>query len=388
MKCPNCENEIPEGTIYCEHCGQEIQIVPDYNMLEDDVLPQILEEKPKPEPESEAKSQEGQNDASSSKKTSKNKRSRNITMGRIAIFGIATCVMITIVIVVYSITDRYLHSFGYISEQAEIADDEKRYEAAVEYYRTLLEMEPDNTAIKFALGRDLYRIAEYEDAQKYLLEVIEDDPNSKDSFEMLLKIYDKDSNYESMEKLITKTENKEILEMIDEYLILPPVASSHGGEYDDDLTVELSSPEGYEIRYTIDDTDPAEEGEVYEEPLEITDGTTILRAVCIDKNGKVGFETREEYTVHYESPDMPDITPESGAYNVMIPIEIYTTAKNADIYYAWDDDNPTIYSNKYYGPIEMPVGNHILSVIVINSHGLSSDVLRSNYDYEPAGAAY
>ena len=30
MKCPNCGCEIPDGYLYCEKCGSEIQMVPDF----------------------------------------------------------------------------------------------------------------------------------------------------------------------------------------------------------------------------------------------------------------------------------------------------------------------------------------------------------------------
>ena len=35
MKCPNCGNELEPGKIYCDHCGHEIQIVPDYDPLDE-----------------------------------------------------------------------------------------------------------------------------------------------------------------------------------------------------------------------------------------------------------------------------------------------------------------------------------------------------------------
>ena len=35
MKCQKCGAEIPEGKIYCEKCGQAIQMVPDYNPVDD-----------------------------------------------------------------------------------------------------------------------------------------------------------------------------------------------------------------------------------------------------------------------------------------------------------------------------------------------------------------
>lgn len=35
MKCTNCGAEIPEGTLICPDCRTEVQMVPDYNPLED-----------------------------------------------------------------------------------------------------------------------------------------------------------------------------------------------------------------------------------------------------------------------------------------------------------------------------------------------------------------
>lgn len=35
MKCKYCGAIIPDGVMYCEVCGKEVQIVPDYNPLED-----------------------------------------------------------------------------------------------------------------------------------------------------------------------------------------------------------------------------------------------------------------------------------------------------------------------------------------------------------------
>ena len=30
MKCPNCGSEMAEGSLYCEKCGEDIHIVPDF----------------------------------------------------------------------------------------------------------------------------------------------------------------------------------------------------------------------------------------------------------------------------------------------------------------------------------------------------------------------
>ena len=35
MRCANCGNELKEGSLYCDACGQPVQIVPDYNEFDD-----------------------------------------------------------------------------------------------------------------------------------------------------------------------------------------------------------------------------------------------------------------------------------------------------------------------------------------------------------------
>ena len=61
MRCPKCNEEISDGFLYCQKCGYEIRIVPDYNPIVEDVLSDSLqdvfedkkkkEEKPETKPE-------------------------------------------------------------------------------------------------------------------------------------------------------------------------------------------------------------------------------------------------------------------------------------------------------------------------------------------------
>ena len=43
-ECAKCGAEIKEGCIYCSVCGNAVQIVPDYSVLEDDYLRSLLKE--------------------------------------------------------------------------------------------------------------------------------------------------------------------------------------------------------------------------------------------------------------------------------------------------------------------------------------------------------
>ena len=44
MKCPVCQHEIKDGQVYCEKCGYEIQIVPEFEAeLENNIIENMSE---------------------------------------------------------------------------------------------------------------------------------------------------------------------------------------------------------------------------------------------------------------------------------------------------------------------------------------------------------
>ena len=44
MKCIYCGEDLKEGSLFCSRCGKEVQMVPDYNLFDDDYLKQVLAE--------------------------------------------------------------------------------------------------------------------------------------------------------------------------------------------------------------------------------------------------------------------------------------------------------------------------------------------------------
>ena len=45
MVCSKCGAKLKEGCVYCSQCGQEAQIVSEINILEDDLLREIMDDR-------------------------------------------------------------------------------------------------------------------------------------------------------------------------------------------------------------------------------------------------------------------------------------------------------------------------------------------------------
>ena len=74
----------------------------------------------------------------------------------------------------------------------------------------------------------------------------------------------------------------------------------------------------------------------------------------------------------------------TGVQTCALPILItIQVPMDCAAYYTWDGSDPTEASLKYKEPLEMPQGNQVLSVILVNSVGLKSCVYRVNYVYMP-----
>lgn len=371
MICPNCKQEIEDGSIYCEHCGHTIQIVPDYNAL-DDVLPSILEENPKPAPKvGNQKTKEH-----SAKKTAHPKTGQQRLV-------IGVCCGVLVVIIGIFAWQSYLHSYTYFMNRGEALESRKEYGDAKKYY-DLAYKKNDTVDATLACGRIAYRMGDYDTAETYLLSVAQADTSNTEAFKLLCKIYEANQDFTALEDLATLSSDEEVLAIIDEALIFPPGFSIEGGAFDDDLTLYLSAPRGNEIYYTIDGSNP-DEGLLYDEEqgISLTDGTTRVRAVCKNESGKFGFEAEEVYKISYKAPDYPEVTPSNGTFYEETFITITSSNEEDRIYYTWDGSTPTAESSLYTEPIPVPAGNNILSIIVINRHDLISEVLHCNYVYRP-----
>lgn len=378
MKCIHCGNELKVGSVYCEACGKEAQIVPDYNILEDDILTSLLEEKKGTADEKKSSITEATSD--------KNKQKKNVFQRLWANKKLRISFILSVILVIFLIifgVSMYMNSYSYQYKRGIHYDQAKAYEKAIEHYQKAIDLKDNSIQARYAAGKDYYKIKSYDEAEKILLEAVEIDNTNTSVFKMLLKVYLATDAYDKISELEDMAGSQKVLALFDEYLVAPPEFSEDEGEYEDDLALELTSEDDYDIYYTIDGSDPAgDKGIRYNEAIELADGTTTVKAACCNEKGEFGQIVAKKYEITYVAPDYPVVSPMSGTFTTPTQISVETIA-DASVYYTWDGSVPSASSALYTGPIDVPEGNNVLSLLVIDKHGLCSDVLKCNYKYMP-----
>ena len=118
-------------------------------------------------------------------------------------------------------------------------------------------------------------------------------------------------------------------DIITDYLT-PPAFIPSAGTYEKEVNVTIKSFDQtvFAIFYTLDGSDPIENGEEYDgEPITITETTTI-KAVAIydvDRENPYSEITEATYVIVdkiYTNPEAPVFTPESGLYTDAIDVSI------------------------------------------------------------------
>lgn len=378
MKCANCGAELKLGCVYCSVCGHEAQIVPDYNILEDDFLKSLLDEERKTKEEQEKKKAELE------RKKKKIEQEKARKKKRLTIIGISVAAVVLIaVVVLLLVNNSHKKSFNYQYQKGMEYLEEGNRTKAIQYLEKASSIDPKNTEVLLQLA-DIYMLREDDtSAEAALLQVLTLDTQNGAAFERLIELYDSQKEYDKIAELYQKAEEENVKELFDDYLVREPEFSVEAGTYDDTIEIELSAPKGCEIYYTTDGSSPIEDGKKYEEVITLEkEGEYTLKAVSCDERGLYSEIAEAEYEIEYQAPDTVEVSPSAGTYNEPQSITIQVP-EGATAYYTWDGSTPSKASSVYTGPLEMPEGNNVLSILIVDSHDLASPVVRFNYVYIP-----
>lgn len=371
MKCAKCGAELKLGCIYCSVCGQEAQIVSDYNVLEDEYLRSLLEEgKPKQEQSENPE-----------KKPTKKKKKKKVWPWVVLVIAIIVTIIAVVFVVQYK---KYLNenSYSYQVEMAESELTDRNYENALSYYKNALNLEPNDVKVRLAMAEIYMEQKDYESAMVLLMDVINLDADNTDAYELLIRIYEKQEDYESIVELMDTITDEKLLSVFADYIVDEPEFLELAGEHDGYINIEIQAID--DIYYTIDGSDPIEDGILYENMLTFEEaGTYELKAVCCNKKGIYSDVAEMTVTVEFEAPDMPVVTPDGGIFDTETMISI-TVPEGCSAYYTLDNTTPTTASTKYEGEFAVPTGKSVLRVILVDdTTGLQSDEYSRQFTYMP-----
>lgn len=182
-----------------------------------------------------------------------------------------------------------------------------------------------------------------------------------------------------------------------ELLPMSPTVDLVAGYYEEKKTINLTSPQGYDIYYTFDETaELPYDGVKYEGPITFDEGDYALRAVCISGD-LVSDPLSAVYKVYMPSPQTPRASLAPGTYKqrqrlwLKPGLENEKTSKTpADdketditIYYTIDGSTPDIDSPIYDDvKFALPGGRVTLKAVAVNGYGKASNTLEITYKIE------
>lgn len=381
MKCIYCGEELKEGSLYCPKCGKAVQIVPDYNIYDDDYLNQVLTE------ESQKISGSGPDrnkkpapaETKHPGKKHLDPRQKKIIF---LVLGIVCVLIFALLILGAAIRSNHANSFDYqvgLAEKAQKAGDTKN---AIACYENALALDKNSIEVRLALAELYTEENDYDSALVLYQEVIRADRKNRQACKGLIAIYEKQNNTDAILSLSEAVDDS-LKDLFADYQVEGPQFSLKSGSFENAQILQMLSTKGYEIYYTVDGSDPKERGLRYTEPVKLDENnkTYTVKAVCKNEKGIYSEVTEASYKILIPAPDEPIVSPDGGDFGMETSVTI-TVPDGCSAYYTWDGSTPTAASHLYTQPIKVPEGNNILSVVIIDhTTKLSSDVYRGNFIY-------
>ncbi len=438
----NCGTQIPDGRVRCPRCGQEVQIVPDYNPLDEMLTAQVkgavsetlridLENRkkgqyaakrnrtgredappkrqPSPRPRrqeqtglsvprmerstqgksGQAKNGHSQNNGQKTghispeererrrrqaeKKRMKAKRRRRKLLLLMGTF-VAICVAVGYMF--------YQNSYAGLMKKGNEALKSGEYMDAAEYFEKAISKGPKRSDAYSGLSKVYLAQDDLEKAEEVFRNAIAGKSSNTEIYRAAVQFYLDTDQVEKVTTLLEECPDKSIVEALDEFVSREPKFSlDDKTEYDDIQALELSGS-GKEIYYTTDGTDPTTSSTLYTEPIRLEEGETEVRAISVNAKGIPSLVVKKTYTVAFPIEDAPSVTPSTGQYEDEQMIEV-VVPDNYEAYYTTDGSDPgpnAPTGQKYTGPIPMPKGNTIFSVVLADQKGRLSDVTKRNYE--------
>ena len=353
MNCKYCGYKLGDDAAFCPSCGREVRLVADYQEFGDFLTEDTQNDTP---PVKRAPVPGRGDDISREIKRQRAEQKRKKKRQARIIAGVVVAVVVVGSAFGWRMHKKYQeeHSFSYQLAQAESEFSNGRYDDAY-------------TAIQKAIELD----SASADAWLLKADIV---------YGTLVRVYDPTRQTDKIADLFASCTDLEIREKYSAYICDVPQVSPEGGSFTDYIAITISAEADAKVYYTLDGTAPGTGSAVYSEPIELSEGSTRLRAVAVNKKGIESDMVDFTYSVLYPVPDTPKIAPSSGTFTEGMDTSIQVIVPDGcKVYYAFDQKPTEKTGTLYTGPVDMPVGEHTFYAIAVNGYGKSSYASSETY---------
>lgn len=256
------------------------------------------------------------------------------------------------------------------------------YDTAIKYLSKASKLNEGkkNAELKYTLY-ECYKEKDNTDMQiEVLKDILSFDENNENAIKVLAAIYEKKKDGTSLTELIKSYKDKDGYKYLSDYIVEEPKPSVEAGTYDDEQKLQFAESSSSTVYYTLDKSEPTSKSTAYSgSAIDIKKGTTTVKAVAVNSIGVYSNIVELVYTVDYKKPSAPSVSPESGTYSQGQQVTISNIPAGSNAYYTLDGSTPTVNSEMYTEPFDIPTGNNVISVIIVDAHNQTSTVVKRNY---------
>ncbi len=237
-----------------------------------------------------------------------------------------------------------------------------------------------------------------EEIYRYLMTQVEAASNKKEPYENLIRILmssDRETEAATiMQTAYEKTGEEKFLRQRSQTLpAMPEIETKDGktlvsGVYSEYIHIPLTSPQGYEVYYTIEEgrlptaKDPVTEGELYTQPIYLNSNNVfVIRAIARD--GELTSDPLVlSYTISLPLPPAPDANLAPNTYKSKQTVSLrHENMDKVTIYYTIDGSKPDTDSPVYTAgdKIQLPNGRVFLRAVAIDEMGVVSNTREVEY---------
>ena len=363
MKCQKCGEQMCPDHLYCDVCGAEYQIVPDFEPeIENSIAKSMFEI-----------SEVIENDTR--KKDKKVSTKRNI---HVPSFTVIFLIVLLCSIFVYMGYSNYTNSTNYRSKQALTAINNNDYYKAAQIYEVIRKNNPQDAYWYIKEAEIKLILQQPKTAYNLAVTATQLSENRELAYDFLMSYLESTQNYTEMRQYLKNCNYETIRDKYWEYICEVPSVNYESGSYDKSLELHFQRNYQGNIYYTLDGTIPNTNSFKYETPIMLGNGTHTVTFIYENKHHLISEPTVYEYIVSSDIPMNPIVNPSSGTFSFaeMITLDI---EQGTQVYYTKDFSEPTTESTEYTAPIPMPLGESHFKFMAVSEKGFSSDIIERDY---------